>query len=81
MQERFCHSAEQAQARCSRGGSCPLAIVRTAHQRPRDGQQGVPHLLQQCAVALDLGVAPGQQLGVEPRPDVVFERLLDDGSR
>ena len=41
-------------------------IVRTAHQRPRGGQQRVPHLLQQCAGALDLGVAPRPQLHVQP---------------
>jgi hypothetical protein len=47
-------------------GSCPLGIVRTAHQRrPRGGQQRVPHLLQQCAGALDLGVAPRPQFHVE----------------
>ena len=38
----------------------------------------MPHLLQQCAGALDLDAAPRPQLRVAPRPDVVVERLLDD---
>ena len=38
-------------------------------------------LLQQRAGALNLGIAPGPQLGIEPRPDMVVNRLIDDRSR
>ena len=38
-------------------------------------------LLQQRAGALNLGIAPGPQLGIEPRPDMIVDRLLDDRSR
>jgi hypothetical protein len=58
----------------------PMSQASSAGHAATSGAQPLG-LLQQRAGALNLGVAPGPQLGIEPRPDMIVDRLLDDRSR